>query len=454
MAPKKNYRHWHKIAIGFTAVGDYPVNEQCLRDIFQEFGTLADVVVRDYYLERNIHFVSDPHGVEATGFAFLYFADAEAAMQAVAAINQAEHDLYLNYSKESLFSPLSQNPWVRFSLLDPHDPRLKEDSRPVQHVKGHLHNNSQSFHDRPYQRTEQQYGYGQSHSRLPKCESSSFSFFQPSSTNYSRASHHTLTRADYPQRCNDLRMPYYTESSEAGPSFPHPSQLQYFEAQQFSSEYQQPQQAGKNSSFLHVMDQNNVLHESQYGRPSFAFPLTEEATNLSDQPYDVAWSREEANYFRHFHDQHTPESSTALNQGELADSIADDFHSTCSLKEHQEGVLSFSTDEWLSAMTNSCSVPLNKDKFNSLSPGHTDAPVSSSSSSFSGLQSIDTVPQNIADTHTVESLGHWLEKDKVASPWDSEKIGNKVVSIGNGTHQDLEEEQDMGVATSSSPPSS
>lgn len=141
MAPKKNYRAWHKIAVGFVSTGDRKVDEECLREIFYEFGHIADVVVRDYQMQPNMHFPSSQYSTEVTAYAFLYFTDADAAIRAVTAINNSDYNIaygsqhrsYQNpsfHSEAATLPPLSQYRWIQFHLLDPDDPRLRDESGP------------------------------------------------------------------------------------------------------------------------------------------------------------------------------------------------------------------------------------------------------------------------------------------------------------------------------------
>ena len=122
-APKKNYRAWHKVAIGFTAVCDWSVDEQCLRDVFEEFGPLADVVVRDYDVMGS-RVVSGRKMTEATGCADLYFDSVDQAIRAVEAVNQAD---------EGAASSLSHHRWIRLSLLEQDDPGVLEEMSHMRH---------------------------------------------------------------------------------------------------------------------------------------------------------------------------------------------------------------------------------------------------------------------------------------------------------------------------------
>lgn len=129
-APKKNYRAWHKIAIGFTAMSEWSVDEQCLRDLFNDFGPLADAVVRDYQV-LGTRMVNGRKMTEASGCAFLYFLEANKAIQAVEAVNTADYNLpfQVPYGSEVSISPLSRFRWIRVSLMDQDDPRLRDDSK-------------------------------------------------------------------------------------------------------------------------------------------------------------------------------------------------------------------------------------------------------------------------------------------------------------------------------------
>lgn len=129
-APKKNYRAWHKIAIGFTAMSEWSVDEQCLRDLFNDFGPLADAVVRDYQVLGS-RMVNGRKMTEASGCAYLYFQEANKAIQAVEAVNTADYNLpfQVPFGGETSISPLSRFRWIRVSLMDQDDPRLRDDSK-------------------------------------------------------------------------------------------------------------------------------------------------------------------------------------------------------------------------------------------------------------------------------------------------------------------------------------
>ena len=122
-APKKNYRAWHKVAIGFTAVCDWSVDEQCLRDVFEEFGPLADVVVRDYDVMGS-RVVNGRKMTEATGCADLYFDSVDQAIRAVEAVNQVEGGTGVAFA---------QHRWIALKLLDQDDPGVLEEMSHMRH---------------------------------------------------------------------------------------------------------------------------------------------------------------------------------------------------------------------------------------------------------------------------------------------------------------------------------
>lgn len=111
-------------------MSEWSVDEQCLRDLFSDFGPLADAVVRDYQV-LGTRMVNGRKMTEASGCAFLYFLEANKAIQAVEAVNTADYNLpfQVPYGGEVSISPLSRFRWIRVSLMDQDDPRLRDDSK-------------------------------------------------------------------------------------------------------------------------------------------------------------------------------------------------------------------------------------------------------------------------------------------------------------------------------------